>query len=379
MFVKIESIKGIHNALSYNEKKLKQGKATCLLAENFIKDTDQLNLKDKYFHFRRLTSLNDNSKSNGLHISINFHPADRLSSEDMRNIAREYMHNMKLGQQPYLVYRHDDTIHPHLHLVSTQISTDGSPIIINPEDFYKSQRLSQHFEKFYSLTSWRTYDDKRPNHRRHSLLHQPAQKIRYGRTASLPAINAVLEKVLHEYRYTSLPEFNAILRQYNIEAYPGKEGSWLRQHHGLLYRILDDNGKPTSSHIKASAFDNKPILSHLEKEFSRHQWDSHRQQHRANIATAIDWVLLKPIPDLSALQRALEKEKISMIIQKDRQYTPQNIFFIDQQTNAVFDSQRLDSAYQLTGLERRCKQSMPALIQKQEQTEVLTHRIRHRL
>ncbi len=116
MFAKIKYNKRISNTIYYHKKKEQQRLSQCLTAVNFVKDVEHLSHRDLLHHFRRLTSLHETITHNGLHISLSFHPADRLSDRDMIEIAERYMRELKLGDQPYLVYRHYDTIHPHVHV-----------------------------------------------------------------------------------------------------------------------------------------------------------------------------------------------------------------------------------------------------------------------
>lgn len=72
MVARINTGKSISKALNYNEQKVLQGKAECILASGFIKDIHQLNFYDKQHHFERLTSLNEKASVNTLHVSLNF-------------------------------------------------------------------------------------------------------------------------------------------------------------------------------------------------------------------------------------------------------------------------------------------------------------------
>src|SRR6202042_383057 len=118
-------------------------------------------------------------------------------------------------------------------------------------------------------------------HKKDRSLHAEgdAQKLTYASdTNTFERISQVLENVNRDYQFTSLQEYNAILRQYNILADPGRAGSQTRKHGGLLYRMLDDQGNTVGPPIKASAFDSKPTLANLEKKF-----DQHKQQRLADL------------------------------------------------------------------------------------------------
>lgn len=64
------------------------------------------------------------------HISINFSAEDRahLTDEKMGRIAVEYMEKMGYGNTQFLMVRHTDRGHPHLHLILNRVDFDGKRI-----------------------------------------------------------------------------------------------------------------------------------------------------------------------------------------------------------------------------------------------------------
>lgn len=365
MFAKIRHNKKIRNTLYYHEKKERQRLAECLTAVNFVKDLEHLTHKDMLHHFQQLTSLHETITHNGLHVSLSFHPTDKLSNKDMINIAEQYMQEIKFGDQPYLVYRHYDTIHPHVHLVTTNIQYDGERLNLSKTDYYHSLQLTRTIENERKLTlsgEWRRH--------KHTIGH--AAKIKYGEMATMTAMNNVLEKVIPLYKYTSMDELNAVLRLYNVEAYKGREDSRLHQRHGLIYRVLREDSRPVGRHIKASLFDSKPTLKRLEQEFASHQVEAQRQKHRQRVTAALEWNMAKKNMDLPGLRKALEQERISMVWMERKIENAQNIFYVDHETRAVFDGRQLGERYDAAVLRQRL---VPTVVQ--EERQVLQHRQRH--
>lgn len=84
-------------------------------------------------------------------------------------------------------------------------------------------------------------------------------KIQYGRIESKKAIFNVLNTVLKHYKYSSIAELNAVLKQHNVLADRGNENSKIFLAKKLVYRILDEQGKPIGVPIKASSFYNKRL------------------------------------------------------------------------------------------------------------------------
>jgi hypothetical protein len=103
MVARINTGKSISKALNYNEKKVQQNDAKLLLAHNFIKGPDQLTFYDKLRSFEKLTSLNERTTTNTLHVSLNFDPSENLPDEKLTVIAASYMKRIGFGNQPYLV------------------------------------------------------------------------------------------------------------------------------------------------------------------------------------------------------------------------------------------------------------------------------------
>lgn len=75
------------------------------------------------------SSLNPISKPVA-HISLDFsaQDKDRLTNQKMIEIAGEYLQKMGYGNTQVLMVRHNDTDHPHLHMVLNRIDNNGNRI-----------------------------------------------------------------------------------------------------------------------------------------------------------------------------------------------------------------------------------------------------------
>ena len=64
------------------------------------------------------------------HISLDFahEDAPKLTDELMVEIAREYMRRMGITNTQYIVCRHTDREHQHLHIVANRVDNDGNTI-----------------------------------------------------------------------------------------------------------------------------------------------------------------------------------------------------------------------------------------------------------
>ena len=128
MVAKITLPKSIEAALSYNEKKVQRGDAVCLQASNYLQEPGEINFYQKLAGFEQRNSLNERATTKTLHVSLNFDPSEKLNGNKLVQIAFDYMIKIGFGEQPYLVYKHEDAGHPHIHIVSTTIKSDGRRI-----------------------------------------------------------------------------------------------------------------------------------------------------------------------------------------------------------------------------------------------------------
>jgi hypothetical protein len=180
-----------------------------------------------------------------------------------------------------------------------------------------------------------------------------AAKVQYGKSETKRAIAGILEHVLNNYKYTSLPELNAVLLSYNVVADKGDEQSRIYKNEGLVYRIVDAEGKKVGVPIKASDFNNKPTLKYLRQRFEQNEVA--RQPHKTRVKNAVDLALLKnPKHTLQSLISSLEKDGIHTAVRQNDQGLIYGITYIDHRTKCVFNGSDLGKTYSAKGLQERC-------------------------
>ena len=80
--------------------------------------------------FEMQASMNPRISKMAGHISLNFskHDKERLSNEMMTKIAIEYMTKMNIVNTQYLIGRHFDKEHPHIHILYNRVDNNGRMI-----------------------------------------------------------------------------------------------------------------------------------------------------------------------------------------------------------------------------------------------------------
>lgn len=351
MVAKIIVSKNIGKALNYNEQKVQKGQAECIHAENFLHEKDGMNFYDKLERFTDLMSMNERAKTNTLHISLNFDPAENLSAQKLIKIAKSYMHKIGFGDQPYLVYQHHDAGHPHIHIVTTNIKADGSRINTHNIGRNQSETARKEIEKDFGLVQASNKHFRELN----KIPEIDAQKVIYGKSETKRAITNVLDAVIKQYKYISLVELNAILNLYNVVADRAGENSRTYKTGGLFYRVLDEDGNKVGVPIKASSIYSKPTLSNLEKKFPGNE--EARKPHRTSIKERIDQALEKPSSASDFVER-LRKKGIETVFRQNDQGLIYGITFVDHKTKCVFNGSDLGKGYSAAAIQEKLKEAI---------------------
>jgi Relaxase/Mobilisation nuclease domain len=361
MVAVIKTGHSISRTLNYNEKKVKEGVAEIISAANYPMDVEQLSFENKLNRLENQAALNENVSRKSVHISLNFDPSEKLSKERLQEIADTYMQKIGFGEQPYLVYQHFDSGHPHIHIVSVKVRADGSRIDTQNIGRNQSEKARKEIEISYGLVK------AQDSRQRAAYRLEPVniQRAKYGRSETKRAITNVLDQVIKNYKFTSLPELNAVLKQYNVIADQGSENSRVFKNKGLTYRIIDEQGNKIGVPIKASDFYNKPTLNFLEEKFSLNEADRH--PHKARVKNAIDFALFRETKlGLESLMESLEKRGINTVLRQNNDGIIYGITYVDHQTKCVFNGSILGKQYSANGILERCGMSSEQTAQRHE-------------
>ena len=87
------------------------------------------------------------------HISLSFHPDDtpKLTDETMITLAEEYMRRMGITDTQYIVARHNDTEHPHIHIVYNRVK-DNAKLVKRHNEQIRNVAVCKAMKRKYGLT-----------------------------------------------------------------------------------------------------------------------------------------------------------------------------------------------------------------------------------
>lgn len=260
MIVRVNTGKKVSGATRYNDQKVTNGEATLLHVQNFPSERLALN-HDAYRNqvLELYSERNTRISKPGVHFVLACSPQETISDQKLTQIGQEFMEKMGFGEQPYIIYRHNDTAHPHAHIVSVLVDDQGNKV---SEDFIKHRcnAARKELEIKYDLVK---AEEQNKVLTISSTL--PENAIHYGQQETKKAIGNVVQTAMKDYSFSKLEEFGGFVAAYNVQmnVMQGKDGAnW----NGLTFQLTDGEN-PLSPAIKASAYSFAPTRKNLENRF----------------------------------------------------------------------------------------------------------------
>jgi hypothetical protein len=346
MVAKITFPKRVEAALNYNENKMQKGSAVCLAASGYLRESSEMNFYQKLVRFETLNSLNERATTKTIHVSLNFDPSEKLTDEKLKTIAAKYMEGIGFGEQPYLVYKHEDAGHPHIHIVSNTIKADGSRINTHNIGRNQSEKARKEIEHQYGLI-------RAEKQQRNDAAIKPidAEKLVYGKAETKHGISNVVSVVISSYKFASLPEFNATLKQFNVVADRGKEERRIYKNRGLVYRVLDVDGNKVGVPVKASSIGCKPTLDNLEKKFTANE--ANKENLKPLVKAKLDECLAQSPANMNELIKQLQQKNIYTVLRQNAEGRLYGITFVDNENKSVFNGSDLGNGYSVAAIQSK--------------------------
>ena len=334
MIAKISSTENLGGALGYNFKKVQHNEAAVLCVNELRKGFDGTFQMDKVLaDMQKAIPEQCRTKKTVFHCSLNPHPDEKLSDEQLTQIAKEYMEALGYGKQPYIVFKHNDIAREHIHIVSLRVDSKGRKI----NDKYegrRSKKITDALEKKFHLI--------------------PSSKVSEKPTAETPKVNVVqgnikeqvantVRSAMKHYTFCSLGELNAILSRYNLAVEEVKTEYRGKRYDGLVYVPTDDKGNKMSTPIHASDIGRGVGYAAVQNKM---------QKSKEAVKPLIPSVRRKVLEVMRTspgteerLRQRLEEQGLRVVIRKNESGCIYGITFIDDEKGIALNGSRLGKGY----------------------------------
>ena len=145
MIGKIRKGNGFKGCVNYV---LGKEQATLLHAEGVLAESN----RDIIRSFILQAGMNPDLKKPVGHIALSYSPVDapKLTDGKMVQLAQEYMREMKITDTQYIIVRHQDREHPHVHIVFNRIDNNGKTIS-DSNDMYRNEQVCKKLKEKHGL------------------------------------------------------------------------------------------------------------------------------------------------------------------------------------------------------------------------------------
>ena len=331
MVAKISIGKSLYGALAYNGEKINEAKGRLLATNRIYNDgTGTVNIGKAMEGFLTFMPPVVKTKNPVLHISLNPHPDDVLTDTELQDIAREYLEKMGYGNQPYLIFKHEDIDRHHLHIVTVNVGENGKRL--NQAYLYRrSERVRKELEQKYGL---------HPAERKNARMENPLHKVDVSASNVKRQVGNVVKAVNRQYRFQTMGEYRALLSLYNMtveEAHGNVRG---REYHGLVYSVTDDKGNKVGNPFKSSLFGKSVGYEAVQKKFARSKQEI-KERKLADRTKRTVLFVLEGTYDKEKFVATLKGKGIDTVLRYTEEGRIYGATFIDHRTGCVLNGSRM--------------------------------------
>ena len=334
MIAKISATENLGGALGYNFKKVQHNEASVLCVNELREGFDGTYRIDKVLRdMQALIPEKCRTKKTVFHCSLNPHPDEKVSDEQLTQIAKEYMEALGYGKQPYIVFKHNDIAREHIHIVSIRVDSRGQKINDRFEK-RRSKQITDALERKYSLIPSSKVTDREM---------KEVSKIDTTKGNIKEQVAETLLSVLKHYKFCSLGELNAILSRYHLTVEEVKTEFRGKKYDGLVYVPTADKSNKVSTPIHASDIGRGVGYTAVQNRMQKS-----KQTIKPLIPTVRRKVLevMRTSPDTKEkLQQKLEEQGLRVVIRRNESGRIYGITFIDDEQGVALNGSRLGKGY----------------------------------
>ena len=330
MVAKINIGSSLFGALSYNQQKINAGVGKILCSNKVLLPTDaSLTLAFCMKSFEDHLPKDIKTEKPVIHISLNPHPDDALSDEQLSTIAQEYLDKMGYGNQPYVVYKHEDIDRHHIHIVSLRV--DGQGKKINDKfEYRRSKAITRELEQKYGL---------HPADKQSRSIAPQLPKVDYKKGNVKKQIANLTKGLADSYRFQSIGEYKTLLSLCNIGMEEIKGSFDGKPFHGIVYFALDKKGRKVGLPIKASMIGPHAGAPALQKRCG-YNTQCIKKDNLKEASRLVIGSVLATSKNRNQFERRLQKQGIDVVFRENNDGRIYGVTFIDHKQHTALNGSR---------------------------------------
>lgn len=142
MIAKLSKGRGFRGALEYDLNKEKGE----ILSTNMAGKTPRALAAE----FGEIRKLRPNLGKAVVHVSLSAALGEKLTNEQWQAIGEKYVRGMGFKNSQYVITRHNDTEHQHIHIIANRVTMAGG-VVSDGKDYARQETLMREIERQYGL------------------------------------------------------------------------------------------------------------------------------------------------------------------------------------------------------------------------------------
>jgi len=335
MVAKINVGSSLFGVLAYNQNKVDEEQGKVLFSNRMFESEDgNFNIQRCIESFEMHLPQDIKTEKPIIHISLNPHPDDKLSDEQLSEIAQEYMEKLGYGNQPYMVYKHEDIDRHHLHIVSLRVDENGKKLN-DKFEHRRSKDITRELEAKYGL---------HPAEKKQQQEHYQFRKVDYVAGDVKHQLSNTVKGVVNTYQFQSIGELNTLLSLYNVRAEEVKGEIRGKAYSGIVYSATDDKGEKLGNPIKSSRLGKSVGYEALECRMGQTATKWKDGKLKANIKGRVSEAM-KSASSREQFEKNLKEKGIEVVFRQNLKGRTYGITFIDHENKAILNGSRLGKEF----------------------------------
>ena len=331
MVAKISVGNSLYGAIAYNGEKINEAQGRLLTTNRIYNDgSGKVDINKAMEGFLTFMPPQMKVEKPVVHISLNPHPEDVLTDAELQDIAREYLEKLGFGNQPYLVFKHEDIDRHHLHIVTVRVDDNGK-CISDKNNYYRSKQITRELEKKYGLHG---------AERRNRRLDTPLSKVDASAGDVKKQVAGTVKALNGQYRFQTMGEYRALLSLYNMTVEEARGNVRGREYHGLVYSVTDDRGNKVGNPFKSSLFGKSVGYDAVQRKFARSKTEI-KDRKLADMTKRTVLSVLQGTYDKERFIATLKEKGIDTVLRYTEEGRIYGATFIDHRTGCVLNGSRM--------------------------------------
>lgn len=321
----------MYSALAYNHQKVNVGEAKVIFANNMVEPKDgNFSIGICTYSFEPYLLANKRTENPVIHISLNPDPKDRLNDEQFAQIAEEYMQKLGYGNQPFIVYKHEDIDRHHIHIISVKVDETGKMIRDNFQHRL-SMRICRELEQKYRLV---------PANEKQKTEGYSLKPVDPNKGNIKQQIANVVRTISRSWYFQSFNEYKALLSVYKVHVTEVKGEHKGQLYNGIIYSVLNNKGEIYGTPIKSSKLGKQAESDAIQRRIEKSKEAVGTRNLKESLKEVISRTLTS-CKNRKDFEKQLLKNEISVLFRENESGRIYGVTFIDHQQKFVFNGSRL--------------------------------------